>query len=360
MKLRLTTFALAAGLSALPVTGQDTPPPAPPVPPPAAPAPGAPGAPELLPPPAGTPAAEVPDNFKSEKDRQSYAVGWLFASREKNSAASAGSVPPVSDEVLAGMKDVLAGGKSLDYAVGAMLAMQIRRAEVEVDMEVLSSAVRDALAGNPSQLTPAQQQAVLQRVQEGVRSRLEIRKKAETEKVLLASNDYLTANAKNEGVKSTASGLQYKIEKEGEGKTATEADIVTMNQRATLTDGTEFEKQANPGPLRRPFRALPKGLQEGLGLIKAGGKAKFWVPPALGYGETGRPPYVKAHQVLVYEIEVVAVEPLPKPPANANTPAKTPITAVTPPITVEIPPKPADALKPAPAPAPAPPPAPEK
>lgn len=364
MKLRLTTLSCAAALCSLPVSAQDAPPPAAPPAPAPAPAPAAPGAPELLPPAQGVPA-EVPDGFASEKDRQSYAVGWLFAMREKNTAASAGSAPPKVDEVLAGMSDVFTGAKSADYAVGAMLAMQVRRAEVDVDVAALSAAVTDALAGAAPKLTEQQQQMVLQRVQNDLKNRVQARQKAESEKTLKAATDFMAENGKAEGVVTTPSGLQYKIEKQGEGKAPGENDITTLNYKATLLDGTDFEKPATAGPTRKPIRMLPKGIQEGLAILKTGGKAKFWVPPSLGYGETGRPPFVKANAVLVYDLEFVASEPLPKPPPATpagTAPGKGPITAVTPPITVEIPPKPGD--KPAPPPAPpappAPPPAPEK
>lgn len=352
MKLRLTVLSLA-GLTAFAALAQD---PAPPAPPPPAPAPGA----DLLPPAQGVPA-ETPDKFKSEKERQSYAVGWLFASREKNNATAGGNPQPNPDEVSAGLKDVLANGKSLDYALGAMLAMQIRRAEVDVDTESLLSAVHDAMTGQQPQLAPQQQQMVIQRVQNEVKGRLETRQKAEKEKALKAATDFLTENAKAEGVKTTPSGLQYKIEKEGDGKSAAEGDIATLNYKATTLEGTEFEKSQPDVPSRKPVRMMPKGVQEGLAIIKSGTKAKFWLPPALGYGENGRPPQIKGNSVLIYDIEMLATEPLPKPPPNAganpNAPGKAPVTAVTPPISVEIPPKSGETPKPAP---PAPPPAPEK
>ncbi len=359
MKSRLAPIGLAFSLLTLPGLAQENPP-APAIPAPA-PAPAAPAASELLPPAQGV-AEEVPDGFASEKERQSYALGWFFASREKASAAAGGNAVPATDEVLAGMNEVLSSGKSLDYALGAMLALQIRRAEIEVDAAMIGEAVRAAMTGAPARLTPQQQNLVMQRVQTELRARSEAKMKEQVARTLQASNDFLAENGKAEGVQTTASGLQYKVEKQGDGKVPGDTDIVTMNFTARLLDGTDFDKATQPGPARRPFRALPKGLQEGLTLLKSGGKAKFWLPPSIGYGESGRPPLVKGNAVLVYEVELLAAEPLPKPPAvTGNTAPKAPVTAVTPPITVEIPPRPADkpADKPAdPAKAPAPPPAP--
>lgn len=347
MKPLFSTLTLTAGLAAFSVFAQDAPPPAAPPP----------GAPELLPAPETAPA-EVPDGFQSEKERQSYALGSFFASREKNSATSGGTAVPNPDEVVAGLKDVLAGGKSLDYAIGAQLAVQIRRADVAVDPEVLALAVREILSGLPPKLTQQQQQMVMQRIQNELTQRMEAKRKAEAAKTLAAATEFLEANGKAEGVKQTASGLQYKIEKEGEGKSATDGDLAMLNYKATNLDGTEFEKSPETGPARKPVRMLPKGVQEALGLLKTGGKGKFWVPPALGYGENGRQPNVKGNAVLVYDLELVAVEPLPKPPVAGKVPGRQPVTAVTPPISVEIPPKPGDKPVEAPKPGTPPPPPP--
>ena len=131
-----------------------------------------------------------------------------------------------------------------------------------------------------------------------------------------------------------------------------------MNYTATLLDDKEFEKTPATGPARKPVRVMPKGIQEGMALMKIGGKAKFWVPPALAYGETGRIPSIKANALLVYEIEILSAEPLPKPPVAGTQPARQPVTAVTPPITVEIPPKEGSTTKPVEVPKPNAPPAP--
>lgn len=368
MKLSLSLVTFTAALAVLPAFAQETPPPTPPAAPaPAVPAPAAPPADPagLLPAPAAA-APEVPDGFASEKERQSYALGSFLAGREKNAAASAGADAPNPDDVVAGLKDVLGGGKSQGYAVGAQLGLQISRAGVAVDPEILAQAVREALAGQPAKLTPQQQQAVMQRIQNELNARMQAKRAEEAAKAKQVADEFMANNGKAEGIKTTASGLQYKLEKEGDGKVPTETDMLMVNYKAQLVDGTVFEKSPEANPGRKPFRTLPKGVQEAAALLKAGGKGKFWIPPALGFGETGRPPQVKGNAVLIYDLEIVSVEPLPKPQTTGTQPNRQPVTAVTPPITVEIPQKngekPADAPKPATppgaVPAPAAPPAP--
>jgi FKBP-type peptidyl-prolyl cis-trans isomerase len=356
MKLSLSTFTLTAALAALPVLAQNPPPvpvpPPPPAPgaPPAAAQPGQPPAqPGLLPPPA-TPAVE-PDSFKTEKERQSYALGLFFANNLKQEEQRGGSPLPKPDELLKGMKDVLSGVKSLDYVIGAHLATQIQRAEVDLDAETLSLAVREALTNVPPKLNPQQSQEAMKRLNEELAKKKEAKKALENAKALEAANKFLETNGKAKDVKQTPSGLQYVIEKQGEGKSPTENEMATLNFKCSLLDTTLVERSPETGPARKAMRSLPKGLQEGLALLKTGSKAKFWIPPALGYGEAGRLGLVKANAVLVYEVELLGVEPMPKPaamvnPAAGSIPGRPPVTAVTPPITVEIPPKPGE--KPAP------------
>jgi FKBP-type peptidyl-prolyl cis-trans isomerase len=201
--------------------------------------------------------ADTPDSFKSEKERRSYALGSFFATREKNQATASNVPPPKADEMVAGVTDVLNGSKSADYAVGAQLAVQIKRAEFDVDPAVLAEAVRDVMTGQTPKLTPQQEQMVMQRVQADLRQRAETKRKAEAEKAMAVATEFLTHNAKAEGVKQTASGLQYIIEKAGEGKSAAEGDLAMLNFKATLTDGTVIEKSPDTGPMRKTVRSLP-------------------------------------------------------------------------------------------------------
>ena len=306
----------------------------------------------LLPPPAvpGAPAApaEAPlGPFKDQKERQSYGLGTFLGGREKTNAASNPEKPTVNaDELLAGLQDGLSGAKSIDYAGGLAMAAQIKRSGVDIDPAVLTEAVRDAVSNKPAKIQPADVQAIMQELQASIQQRQQAKMKAEAEQNLAAATAWLDGNAKKEGVKVTPSGLQYAMDKNGEGRTPGPRDVVTVNLVGTAPDGTEFDRSAEGTPARRALMALPKGLQEGLQMMKAGGKARFWLPPALGFGESPRGPGLKPNSVLVYSIELVSSEEPPATqPANALGPdgkplpqvKREPITAVTPPVSVEIP-----------------------
>jgi FKBP-type peptidyl-prolyl cis-trans isomerase len=121
---------------------------------------------------------------------------------------------------------------------------------------------------------------------------------------------YLEENAKKEGVKTTASGLQYKVLKEGEGKTPKASDTVSVHYRGTLLDGTEFDSSIKRGqPAEFPLDRVIKGWTEGVQLMKEGSKYQFVIPPQLAYGERGTPGGpIGPNATLIFEVELLKVK----------------------------------------------------
>jgi FKBP-type peptidyl-prolyl cis-trans isomerase len=105
-------------------------------------------------------------------------------------------------------------------------------------------------------------------------------------------------------VKTTASGLQYKVIEAGAGKTPTATDQVTVNYRGTLTNGNEFDSSYQRGePASFRLDNVIKGWTEGLQLVKEGGKIQLVIPPELAYGDRGP----LAHRTLVFDVELISV-----------------------------------------------------
>jgi len=131
---------------------------------------------------------------------------------------------------------------------------------------------------------------------------------AETE--LEKGEAFLKENAKKEGVKTTASGLQYKVLKEGTGKTPKATDTVQVNYRGTLIDGTEFDSSYKRGePIEFPLNGVIKGWTEGVQLMKEGAKYQFTIPSKLAYGERGTlggP--IPGNATLIFEVELLKVK----------------------------------------------------
>jgi FKBP-type peptidyl-prolyl cis-trans isomerase len=121
---------------------------------------------------------------------------------------------------------------------------------------------------------------------------------------------FLKENATKEGVKTTASGLQYKIVKEGTGKSPKSTDTVLVHYRGTLLDGTEFDSSYKRNePISFPLNRVIPGWTEGLQLVKEGGKAILYIPSKLAYGESGTPGGpIGPNETLIFEVELLKVQ----------------------------------------------------
>ncbi len=120
---------------------------------------------------------------------------------------------------------------------------------------------------------------------------------------------FLANNAKRDGVKTTASGLQYEILHQGNGdKHPTESSSVNVHYHGTLTDGTVFDSSVERGePISFPLNRVIKGWTEGVQLMKKGDKFRFFIPADLGYGSrsAGKIP---PGSVLIFDVELLAIE----------------------------------------------------
>jgi peptidylprolyl isomerase len=110
---------------------------------------------------------------------------------------------------------------------------------------------------------------------------------------------------------TTASGLKYVDIQEGTGATPQRGQTLSVHYTGTLQNGTKFDSSRDRGtPMDFQFGVTPmiKGWDEGLSTMKVGGKRKIIVPPALGYGATGRPPTIPPNSTLIFEIELLAIK----------------------------------------------------
>jgi len=137
--------------------------------------------------------------------------------------------------------------------------------------------------------------------------------------------DFLAKHTGQQGVITTRSGLQYKVLRPGKGPTAKATDRVRVHYRGTLTDGTEFDSSYKRNrPAVFPVRGVIRGWTEALQLMNVGSKYKLFIPSDLAYGQRGSPPRIGPNQVLVFEVELLAIEKSPAQPGGRATvrPAK--------------------------------------
>ena len=123
-----------------------------------------------------------------------------------------------------------------------------------------------------------------------------------------AGEKFLAENKTKEGVITTESGLQYKVEKEGTGEKPTAADRVKVHYTGTLLDGTKFDRSVDRGePAEFGVSQVIRGWTEGLQIMPAGSKYIFWIPSDLAYGERGAGQDIKPNSVLKFEVELLEV-----------------------------------------------------
>src|SRR5207249_3021164 len=121
---------------------------------------------------------------------------------------------------------------------------------------------------------------------------------------------FLSEKKNKPGVKTTASGLQYKVLKEGSGSPPKETDTVVVNYRGTLVDGTEFDSSYKRGePATFPVNRVIKGWTEALQLMKPGSKYQIFIPANLAYGERGAGGDIGPNATLIFEVELMNVKP---------------------------------------------------
>ena len=109
-------------------------------------------------------------------------------------------------------------------------------------------------------------------------------------------------------MKTTKSGLQYKVLKEGTGKSPAKTDTVTAHYKGTLIDGTTFDSSYMRGePLKIPVGGVIPGWTEALQLMKVGSKWVLYVPSDLAYGPAGSPPVIGPNSTLVFEVELLGI-----------------------------------------------------
>lgn len=125
---------------------------------------------------------------------------------------------------------------------------------------------------------------------------------------LKAGQDFLEANKLKPGITTLASGLQYEVIKEGSGAKPTATDKVTCHYHGTLIDGTVFDSSVHRGqPATFPLNMVIKGWTEGLQLMPAGSKWRFFIPPHLAYGDRQVSAQIGPNSTLIFEVELIAV-----------------------------------------------------
>jgi len=196
----------------------------------------------------------------------------------------------------------------INYSLGYQIGGDFKRQGIEMDADAVVKGIEDALSGAEPLMPQKAMSGILMELKRKVvddeRKNLSKNRREMELQYLAEGKKFMQENAVKSGVKTTASGLQYKIIEAGKGKAPKPTDQVTVNYRGTLIDGNEFDSSYKHGqPASFPLNGVIKGWTEGLQLIKQGGKIQLFIPSELAYG--GRGPL--AHRTLVFDVELISV-----------------------------------------------------
>ena len=202
------------------------------------------------------------------------------------------------------MKDMTEDQK-MSYALGVNSGDQFRNLGLNIDLDLFMKGIKDGIA-NSNQFSQEEMQAAFAYLEKQARANQD--KAMNDEKAAGAA--FLAKNKNEKGVVETASGLQYKVVKEGTGKKPLATDKVKVHYKGTLLDGTVFDSSYDRGePITFPLNGVIKGWTEGLQLMSEGSKHILYIPSDLGYGDRGAGGQIKPGATLIFEVELLEVNP---------------------------------------------------
>lgn len=190
------------------------------------------------------------------------------------------------------------------YTIGAQFGKSLKSQKLDLDTKALAAGIVDGYSKDKLQLTDDEMQQAMMKLSEDRQKEI----KDEADKNKVKADEFLAKNKTAEGIKTTASGLQYKITEEGKGASPKGDDVVVVNYKGTLIDGTEFDSSFKRNqPAEFPLKGVIPGWTEGLQLMKKGGKAQFFVPPNLAYGDRPRQ-QIPGNAVLIFDVELLDIK----------------------------------------------------
>jgi len=200
------------------------------------------------------------------------------------------------------------------YSLGYEFGTNVVRQEMDIDRDALFSAIKDALDSKTRGISYEQIKDTLKQLKRNVIVLQERRFRELARKNIEEAKAFLEANKSKEGVKTLPNGLQYKVIREGNGPIPVASDIVRVQYRGTLTNGTEFGSSydRNTGLAIGRADGLMRGWTEALKLMEVGSKWQLFVPPSLGYGEDAFQ-RIPPNSVLIFDIELLSIEKGPVP-----------------------------------------------
>jgi FKBP-type peptidyl-prolyl cis-trans isomerase FklB len=247
-------------------------------------------------------------------------------------SAAAGQPAPINANTNAPQLSPQELKENMSLAIGTDIGRNLKRGEVELDLDVLAKAMKGAMAGEPSKLTDKEIQQAIGAYRQQSMAKREEERRAMAEKNKKEGEAFLAENKTKPGVKTLEvkapdgkmEEMQYKVITEGTGAIPETNDTVSVKYRGTLVNGKEFDGTDKRGdqPTKFPINRVIPGWTAALEHMKVGSKWELYIPSTLAYGDRGYGPAVEPGSTLIFEVELLDKEtpapPSPPPPLTSD------------------------------------------
>jgi FKBP-type peptidyl-prolyl cis-trans isomerase FklB len=197
----------------------------------------------------------------------------------------------------------------VSYSIGLDIGRNMKRQLIEVDLDLLMRGVKDGLGNGQPALADSDMQQCMAAWQKEMMAKMNDQQKKAGEKNKKEGDAFLAENKKKAGVITLPSGLQYKVIKDGTGKSPKATDTVVTHYRGTLLSGKEFDSSYKRNqPATFPVNQVIAGWTEALQKMKVGSKWQLFVPSNLGYGENGAGQDIGPNSTLIFEVELLDIK----------------------------------------------------
>ena len=195
------------------------------------------------------------------------------------------------------------------YAVGMNMGKGLQKDAIDIDPNIFARGLKDGLAGGKTLMTEEEATAAINVLKAEVKKKQEAKMQLAGDANKKEGDAFLAANKTKEGVVTLPSGLQYKILTAGTGPKPTAADSVVCNYKGTLINGKEFDASSkHGGPATFPVGGVIKGWTEALQLMPVGSKWQLFVPADLAYGQRGAGGDIGPGATLIFEVELLSIK----------------------------------------------------
>ena len=190
----------------------------------------------------------------------------------------------------------------ISYALGLCIGQQLSSMNAkDICVDDFAQAIKDVLNNNELAVSHKEAQQIVNKY-------LQEKEEEQAKEMKSAGIEFLKKNAEKEGVITTASGLQYMVLSEGNGKSPKATDQVKCHYEGMLIDGSLFDSSLQRGtPATFPLNGVIAGWTEGLQLMKEGSKFRFFIPYELGYGARGAGASIPPYSTLIFDVELIEV-----------------------------------------------------